>query len=120
MLREWMFAAAILTLPTYALAQVRGGVQSGEPRSGVQSGEPRSGVQSGEPRAGVQGAGGRAGGGAGGATGRVFTPDVPGTPAQPADRARVVSGQTVPGQNLVLFAIVRKRTLFERAFAPAF
>ena len=61
MLREWMFAAAILTLPTYALAQVRGGVQSGEPRSGVQSGEPRSGVQSGEPRAGAQGAGGACG-----------------------------------------------------------
>ena len=85
MLREWMFAAAILTLPTYALAQVRGAVQSGEPRSGVQSGEPRSGVQSGEPRAGAQGAGGRAVGGARGATGGLFTPDVPDTPA-PASR----------------------------------
>ena len=38
MLREWIIlAAAILLLPTYALAQVQSGVQSGV-RSGVQSG----------------------------------------------------------------------------------
>jgi hypothetical protein len=79
MLREWMLAAAILTLPTYALAQV----QSGEPRSGVQSGEPRSGVQSGEPRSGMQSGGSRAGaqGGVGGVGGSPpASLQVPGSP----------------------------------------
>jgi hypothetical protein len=42
MLRKRMiFAAVILALPTYALAQV----QSGAAQSGVQSGAPQSGVK---------------------------------------------------------------------------
>jgi hypothetical protein len=49
-----ILAAAIVALPTYALAQVQSGVQSGAPQSGVQSGAPQSGVQSGAPQSGVQ------------------------------------------------------------------
>jgi hypothetical protein len=73
MLRKWIIlATAILASPTYALAQVQSGLQSGAPQSGVQSGlqsgAPQSGLQSGAPQSGfqnnsVQGsAGGRAGG----------------------------------------------------------
>lgn len=39
-LREWILAAAVLVLPTYALAQVQSGVQSGV-KSGVLSGFDR-------------------------------------------------------------------------------
>ena len=72
MLRKWIIlATAILASPTYALAQVQSGLQTGAPQSGVQSGlqsgAPQSGLQSGAPQSGfqngVQGsAGGRAGG----------------------------------------------------------
>ena len=71
-----ILATAILASPTYALAQVQSGLQTGAPQSGVQSGvqsglqsgAPQSGLQSGAPQSGfqnnsVQGsAGGRAGG----------------------------------------------------------
>jgi hypothetical protein len=67
-----ILATAILASPTYTLAQVQSGLQSGAPQSGVQSGlqsgAPQSGLQSGAPQSGfqnnsVQGsAGGRAGG----------------------------------------------------------
>ena len=40
-----ILATAILALPTYALAQVQSGLQSGAPQSGVQSG-----LQSGAPK----------------------------------------------------------------------
>jgi hypothetical protein len=45
LLRKWILAAAIMALPTYALAQVQSGVQGGL-QSGEQSGV-RSGVLSG-------------------------------------------------------------------------
>ena len=41
MLRKWIFAAAILALPTHALAQV----ERGAPLSGLRSGEPLSGLR---------------------------------------------------------------------------
>ena len=85
MLREWMFAAAILTLPTYALAQVRGAVQSGEPRSAcraVNRGVACRVVNRGLARR-VRG---RAVGGTSGATGGLFNPDVPNTPVPPPDQ----------------------------------
>jgi len=53
MLRNWLLAAAMVILPTYALAQATG-ERSGAPLSGVRSGEPRSGVRGG---AGGSGAG---------------------------------------------------------------
>jgi hypothetical protein len=53
-----ILATAILALPTYALAQVQSGLQSGAPQSGVQSGlqsgAPQSGLQSGAPQSGFQ------------------------------------------------------------------
>jgi hypothetical protein len=45
MLREWILAAAILALPTCALAQVQSGVQSGVQGGGVQGGGVRGGGQ---------------------------------------------------------------------------
>jgi hypothetical protein len=68
MLRKWIIlATTILASPTYALAQVQSGLQSGAVQRGLQSGAPQSGLQSGAPQSGfqnsVQGsAGGRAGG----------------------------------------------------------
>jgi hypothetical protein len=79
MLRKWIIlAAAILASPTYTLAQVQSGLQSGAPQSGVQSGlqsgAPQSGLQSGAPQSGFQNgvqSGGQSGvlGNAGGFTG---------------------------------------------------
>ena len=44
MLGKWILAAAMVVLPTYALAQASG-LRSGEPLRGVRSGEPLSGVR---------------------------------------------------------------------------
>ena len=59
MLRKWIIlATAILASPTYTLAQVQSGLQSGAPQSGVQSGlqsgAPQSGLQSGAPQSDFQ------------------------------------------------------------------